>query len=129
MLAERRVGLAIRENDETQLHQFFRSLEGLHGVGEQIAGVGMDFEFQPVGAEGFAGHLCGKHRFFGIAHSAGVGQKLDMLVLRDVRQQVVLLVLQLYALHRHGHHFRFGSFDGTCHDLVVVEFAGTEEKA
>ena len=52
----------------------------------------MDLQFQPVGAESLAGHLCGEDRLLGVAHTGGIGQELDMLM-RDVAQHIILRIL------------------------------------
>ena len=82
----------------------------------------MDFQFQPVGAEGFAGHLCGEHGFFCGAHARGVREQLDMGV-DDMLQHVVFLVVKFDTFHGYGHHFCAGSQDGFFHELVGVEFS------
>ena len=127
-LAEGRVGLAVGQYHETEFHEFFRSLQGLGRVGQQVARVGMDFQFQPVGAEGFAGHLCGEHGFFCGTHAGGVRKELDMRV-DDMFQHVVFLVLKLDAFHGDGHHLGAGSENGFFHDLVGVEFSCSQEQA
>ena len=74
MLAKCRVGLTIRQHYETKLHQLLGSLERLNRVGQQIARIGMNLQFQPVSAECFASHLGCKHSLLGIAHTRCVWQ-------------------------------------------------------
>ena len=82
----------------------------------------MDFQFQPVGTEGFASHLCGEYGFFGGTYTRGVRQQLDVWV-DDVFQHIVFLVTQFDAFHGYGHHFGAGCFDGFFHQGIGVEFS------
>ena len=91
-LAQDRISLAIGQHDEAQLHQFLRRFQRFNRVGQQVARIGMDLQFQPVGAESLAGHLCGEDRLLGVAHTGGIGQELDMLM-RDVAQHIILRIL------------------------------------
>ena len=126
LAAEDGVGLAVGEDDEPHLHQPFRCLKGLYRVREQIAGVRVYFQLQPVRAKGFARHLGGKDSLLGIAHAGGIGQELDVRVL-DVFQHIVVLVVQFNALHCHRHHFRARGKYSLFHDFIGVEFAGSQE--
>ena len=129
MLAECGVGLTIRQYDKAQFDQLLRGLEGLDRVGEEVAWVGVNLQFEPVGAEGLACHLGSKDSLFGCAYTAGVGKQLDALVLGDVGEQVIVPVLQFDALHGHRHHLGARCLDGLCHQTVVVEFTCSQEKA
>ena len=84
VLAQRRVGLTIGEYNETEFYQLFGGFQGFNGVGQQIAGVGVNLELEPVGAKGLACHLGGKDRLLGIAHTRRVGQQLDVGKAGDV---------------------------------------------
>lgn len=78
LFAKHRICLAIGEHDESEFHQFFSRFQGLHRVGQQIARVGMNLQFQPVGSESLACHLCGKHRFLRVAYARCVGKQLNV---------------------------------------------------
>ena len=59
------------------LHQLFSRFQRFDGVGEQPAGVRMNFQLQPAGAERLAGQLRGENRLFGRFGTGGVGQQRD----------------------------------------------------
>lgn len=96
---------------------------------QEVARVGVYLEFEPVGAEGLACHLCCEDGFLCRAYAGGVGQQLYAVVLRDVREEVVVLVAKLDAFHGHGDHLRAAGLDGFRHEGVVVELACPEEQA
>ena len=82
----------------------------------------MNLQFQPIGAESLTRHLSGKHGFFGITHTAGVGQQLNTREF-DMGQQVIVLVIEFHALHGHRNHLCTGGFNGLRHQFIGIELA------
>lgn len=46
------IGIDIGEHHETFLHQLLGGLEGFDGIGKEVARIGMDLEFDPLGKAG-----------------------------------------------------------------------------
>ena len=128
LLACHGVGLHVGQHLETEFHQLFRRLEGFAGVGKQVLRVGVDFQFQPLGAEGGAVHLGGEHGLFGIAHTRRVGQQ-HALFGDEVEDVLAAAVLRVEAFESGGHHLRAGGGDGLPHHLVGRELARPDEQA
>ena len=68
-LAQHWVSLNIREYDKAFGRQTLGSFQCLHRVGEEIARVGMDFEFDEIGAESLAGKFGRQYGLFGIPYT------------------------------------------------------------
>ena len=88
----------------------------------------MYFQLQPVCAESFACHLCGKDSFFGIAHARSIRQELDVRM-ADMHQHIVFFIIQFDALHRYRHHLRSGGQDGLLHRFIRIELSRSQEQA
>ena len=102
-LAEHGVGLHIRQHHKTTLHQGFSGFECLDGVGHEKARIGMNFEFQPVGLQGFSTQFCGKDGFFCGARATGVGKEIEVLFQQGCNHVVGGAGGKFYALESYGH--------------------------
>ena len=104
MFAQCRVGLAVRQHHEAEFDELFSRLQCLYGVRQQVARVRMNLQFQPIGTESLACHLCREHRLFSVSYAGRVRKQLYAWMI-DMLEHVVILVLKLYTFHCKSHHF------------------------
>ncbi len=128
-LAEGWIGLTIGENDEAQAGEALGGTQCLGGIRQEVAGVGVDLELEPVGPEGITSHLCGEDCLVCVAHPRRVRQQLQPAPAGDVGEEIVALIGEFDAFHCHGDHLRAACRDGGSHEIVVAELACAEEQA
>ena len=75
----------------------------------------MNFEFDEIRTETFAGELCGENSLLGVAHTRSVGEELHGVAV-DVAQHIVVgFVVHVDTFHSHRNHFGFGGENGFEH--------------
>ena len=114
--AQYRVGVDVRHHDEAVFYELFGRGQRFDRVGQQVARIGMDFEFDPVRPERFARHLRGENRFFGIAYPRCVRQQVDSRQVQ-VTEHVVLRVFEFYSFQRDGYQFAAAGGGGFAHQF------------
>ena len=124
------VGVDIWEDDETFVDEDFGGFEGFDGIWQEVAGVGMDFEFDPVGHAGGDGESGEADGFFGVHGAAGVGEEED--VGGDEVEYVgegIALAGEIGATEGDGDDFGAGGDDGVAHEFTGGEFSGAEHES
>lgn len=119
------VGVDVGQHGEAFLGQDLGGLGGLVAVGQQVAGIGDDFDLDPVAATGGAGQTGQAHGLFGGAGAGGVGQQTH--VGGDVAHDALLAFF--HAAHGHGDHLRAAAGADVGDEGVIAVFAGTDEQA
>lgn len=76
---EHRIGIDVGEHGESLFDEDFSGLEGFDRVGEQVGGVGVDFELHPFGESGGGGEAGQADGFLSIDRSTGVGEDQELL--------------------------------------------------
>ncbi len=127
-LAEHGIGPAVGQHNEALFHQLFGGLEGLYGIGQQVFGIGVDLQFQPVCAERLPGQMGGKHRLGGCLGARGVGQQLDPEC-QQRGEDIVVALAGFEALDGHGHQPGAACFDGGRHQIRAGKLACAGKEA
>jgi hypothetical protein len=126
---EHGVGVDIRQHDEAFFDENFGSLQGLDGVGQKVAGIGMDFEFDPVWHASGDGETGEAHSFLGVHGAASVGEQQDVVgdEVEDVRKRIVLTG-EISAAEGDGDDLGARGDDGVAHEVTGGELAGAEHE-
>ena len=127
-LAEHGIGPAVRQHHEALFHQLFGGLECLYGVWQQVLGIGVDLELEPVRPQRLPGQVGGKHRFGGCLGTGGVGQQLDSEGQQGA-QDIVVALAGFQALDGHGHQLGAARRYGGRHQLRTGKLAGAGKEA
>ena len=106
MTRQHRVGIDVRQYDEAAFGEGFHGFQRLDGVGQQVAGVGVDLQLDPLEPGGFADES-DPDRLVGIARAGSVEHDLDPGAVDDLQNVVVLCVVFMDAGQCHGNEFRF----------------------
>ena len=124
------VGVDVGEDDETFFDEDFGGFEGFDGVWQEIAGVGMDFEFDPVGHAGGDGESGEADGFFGVHGTAGVGEEENVGgdEVEDIGEGVALAG-EIGATEGDCDDFGAGRDDGVAHEVTGGEFSGAEHES
>ena len=72
---EDRIGVDVGKNGETFFDKNFSSFERLDGIGEEVGGIGMNFEFDPFWEASGMSEASEANCFFGVHGSTGVGEQ------------------------------------------------------
>jgi len=125
----------VAENLKAFLHKNFRRGNRRHGVGKQGAGVGEDFEFDPVGPgvlepfEKLAAQPRGPERFLFGEATRRVGQDRVAFGVEKIEQVPAGLVEKTLAAHGHGHHLGPAGFEAIAHQFERRVFACPHKKS
>ena len=125
--AQHRIGAAVGQHHEAFPYQNFRRFQRFNRVGEQPAGVRVNFQFQPVSTQRFPRQTGGKDRFFRRFGAGGVGQQANASR-QQRREDRVIMLTKIDALHRQRYQLAAGGANGLHHDVGGSEFTGAGEK-
>lgn len=106
------------------LNQLFSRFQRFDRIGQQPAGIRMDFQLQPAGAERLPCQLCGKNRLFCRFGAGGVGQQRDARF-QQRSQNGIAVMAQIHALKRQRHQLAAAFANGLHHQLRRGEFSGS----
>ena len=125
------VGIDVGEDGEAFLDEDFSGGKRFNGVGKEIAGIGMDFEFDPFGQSGGGGEAGEANGFPGVHGAAGVGEDKVFFRVDEVEDVGVGVVLagEVGAAEGDGDDFGAAGFEALGHGLVGGELAGADEKS
>ena len=87
----------------------------------------MNFQFQPVGAQRFPSQAGGKYRLFRRFGPGSVGEQANA-GRQQRREDGVIMLTEIDALHRQRHQLATGGANGLHHDLGSGEFTGAGEE-
>ncbi len=125
------VGINVGQDGKTFLNENFRGFEGFNGVGEQVAGVGMYFQFDPFGETGGDGEAGEADGFPGVHGAAGVGEEevfLGIDKFEDVGKGIALAG-EVGAAQGDGDHFGAAGGQGVAHGFGRGKFARAQDEA
>ena len=129
LLAGYRVGLDVGKHHKTLFYKHFGGDNSLTHVGKQVFGVGVDFEFYPVGASGNAAHLGCKHPAHAVFHALQLHHGwLRQCWRGTVGALLRCAVLGVEAFESRGNHLAARGFDSLFHHLVRRELARSDKK-
>ena len=74
-LGEDGVGVDVGKDGEAFFDEDFRGFESFYRVGKEVGGIGMNFEFHPLGKSGGGGKAGEADGFLGIHGTAGVREE------------------------------------------------------
>ena len=129
-LCQHRVGIDVRQHNETFFDENLGRLERLDGVWQQITWIGMDFEFHPVRKPGGDGQSGKPHGFLGIHGPARVRKK-QVTILRNELEDVgegVLLAGEVCASQSDGDDLASTGGQGVAHEFAGSELPGAEHE-
>ena len=130
-LGEDRVGIDVGEDGEAFLDEDFSGGKRFDGVGEEVAGVGMDFEFDPFGQSGSGGEAGEADGFTSVHGAAGVGEDEIFFLVDEVEDVGVGIVFasEVRAAEGDGDDFGAAGFKTLGHGLIGRELAGADEES
>ncbi len=125
------VGVDVGEDGEAFLDEDFGGFEGFDGVGEEVGGIGVDFEFYPFREAGGVGESGEADGFLGVHGAAGVGEEEIFIGIDEVEDvgKGIVFSGEVGAAEGDGYDLGSGGFEGVFHGLVGREFSGSEEEA
>ena len=121
------IGIDVRQHREAHADEFFRRFERFDRIGQQITGIGMYLEFDPVRTQRFASHLGGKYSLFGITHSGGIGQQIDPGQ-TQMFEHIVLRIIQFDPFQCNCHQLAAACCDSLRHHLRRRELARPDKQ-
>ena len=125
------IGVDVRQDGELFFDEEFGGFKGFDRVGQEIAGVGMNFEFDPFGKARGSGEARKAHGFFCVSCATGVGQEEILFGIDEFEDigERVFFAGEISAAEGDGDHFGAGGVEGVAHGFGRGKFAGSQDEA